>query len=234
MSLQQSGQYEEAIAVFETLGDYKDSEEQIRETRLKPFKTVDNYVTYGTYPQTESGDDRTPIEWQVLEYDEQNNKVLLISRYGLDCQKYNSSYTSVTWKICSLHAWLNDEFLNNAFSKAEQGAILTTDVDNSKSQGYYSTDGGDYTQDKIFLLSCAEAWKYFKNDDARKCQPTAYAVKQNSYKSSNGNCWWWLRSPGSSLSSACDVDSDGVRHCYNVYFGNGFVRPAMWLDLSGI
>ena len=203
-----------------------------REGKLKPYKTAGSYVTYGTYPQTEAGNDSTPIEWLALEYDAKNNKTLLISRYGLDCKNYNGSLTDVTWETCSLRTWLNDEFLNNAFSKAEQGAILTTDVDNSKSQGYYSTDGGVYTQDKIFLLSYAEAWKYFKNDEARKCQLTAYAVKQNSYKSSNGNCWWWLRSPGSSSSSAARVNRDGARSYLNVYSMNIAVRPAFWLDLS--
>lgn len=38
-----------------------------------------------------------------------------------------------------------------------------TTVDNSKAQGYsgYSTDGGNNTEDKVFLLSYAEANKYF-------------------------------------------------------------------------
>ena len=280
VALQKEGQYEEAVAAFEALGDYKDCDEQIRETNYlkaksllekkdyagaaaifinlkgykdvdnllstdenlkaaaaaarEPFTKVGNYVTYGTYPQTAEGDDNTPIEWLVLDYDEENNRALLISRYGLDCQRYNTGYTDVTWETCSLRTWLNGTFLNKAFSKAEQGAILTTNVDNSKSQGYYSTNGGKNTQDKVFLLSYAEAWKYFKNEEARKCKPTDYAVKQNAYKASNGNCYWWLRSPGSSSSSAASVNNSGARGYDNVHNSDHAVRPAFWLDLSGI
>ena len=200
---------------------------------------VGDYITYGTYPQTAAGNDSTPIEWLVLEYDEKNNKALLISRYGLDCQPYNTNYTDVTWETCSLRTWLNGTFLNKAFSKAEQGAILTTEVDNSKSQGYWSTNGGKNTQDKVFLLSYAEAWKYFKNDEARKCAPTDYAIKQGTWTSSyivdgRATCYWWLRSPGSSSSSAAYVDDRGARYNPNVNDSRDAVRPAFWLDLSGI
>ena len=243
--------YAGAYALFITLKGYKDVDSLIakdenlkaaaaREAKLKPYKTVGSYVTYGTYPQTEAGNDSTPIEWLVLEYDAKNNKALLISRYGLDCQPYNSSRTDVTWETCSLRTWLNGTFLNKAFSKAEQGAILTTEVDNSKSQCYsgYSTNGGNNTKDKVFLLSYAEALKYFKNDEARKCAPTDYAIKQGTWTSSSykvdgrATCFWWLRSPGSSSSSAAFVGCNGARSYFDVDYSDGAVRPAFWLDLS--
>ena len=214
---------------------------------------VGDYITYGTYPQTAAGNDSTPIEWLVLEYDEKNNKALLISRYGLDCQPYNSRYISVTWETCSLRTWLNGTFLNKAFSKAEQGAILTTNVDNSSSQycSEWFTDGGNNTQDKVFLLSCSEANKYFnvvyweysgaENNTKSRIAPTAYAIAQgaytsSSYKTADGSAsgWWWLRSPGSSSSSAAYVYSLGARYNSDVNDVNIAVRPAFWLDLSGI
>lgn len=95
----------------------------------------------------------TPIEWLVLARD--GNKALLISRYGLDAQKYNTINTGVTWEKCTLRTWLNNAFYNKAFNSAEQTAILITNVDNSKNQCYsgWSTSGGNNTQDKVFLLS---------------------------------------------------------------------------------
>lgn len=103
----------------------------------------------------------TPIEWLVLARD--GNKALLISRYWLDAQPYNTDHTSVTWETCTLRTWLNVTFYNKAFSSDEQAAILTTSVDNGKNQGYskWSTSGGNNTEDKVFLLSYAEANKYF-------------------------------------------------------------------------
>lgn len=256
--------YLAATAALEQIKGYKDADSILvdceneiaaataaaaREAKLKQCKTVGNYVTYGTYPQTAAGNDNTPIEWLVLEYDAKNNKALLISRYGLDCQKYNSSKTSVTWETCSLRTWLNGTFLNKAFSKAEQEAILTTNVDNSKSQcsSRWSTSGGNNTQDKIFLLSYAEANKYFKvtwedsNNTKSRVAPTAYAIAQGAYTSSSSKTadglasgYWWLRSPGDNPVHAARVLSDGSLSSPSVDSNTLLVRPAFWLDLSGI
>ena len=205
-----------------------------REANSKALRTVGGTVTFGNYEQdnnTSNGPE--PIEWIVL--DVQGNRSLLVSKYGLDAKPYNNTkYENTTWEQCTLRTWLNGEFLKTAFSEAEQGAILTTAVDNSKAQGYsgYSTNGGNNTQDKIFLLSYAEAWKYFGSDAARQCKPTAYAVAQRAYQSS-GNCWWWLRSPGDYQDAAADVSPGGSRDFY-VNFSNEAVRPALWVNPESI
>ena len=113
-------------------------------------------------------------------------------------------------------------------------------MDNSKAQGYsgYNTNGGNNTQDKVFLLSYAEAGKYFKDDDAIKCAPTDYAIKQGAYTVSSSKAdgratgWWWLRSPGYILHSAALVSYDGSRFSDGVSSTNGVVRPAFWLNLE--
>lgn len=89
----------------------------------------------------------------------------------------------MTWEKCSLRTWLNDTFYNKAFNADAQAAILTTNVDNSKNQGdsEYSTNGGNNTMDKVFLLSYAEADRHFDIEswnDAALIEPTAYAIAQ--------------------------------------------------------
>ena len=208
----------------------------------------DTYVTFGHYPQTAEGNDSTAIEWVVLQ--KEGNKALLISRYGLDAQPYNAEYTDATWETCTLRTWLNSTFLNKAFTAEEQKAILTTSVINSSSQGYsgWSTSGGNNTQDQIFLLSYAEANKYFgvsyddRSNIKARVKPTAYAEKQGAYTSSScktaddsSTGWWWLRSPGEDQRSAACVDTDGSLNYSNVNDDTGCVRPALWVNLeSGI
>lgn len=197
-------------------------------------------VTFGHYPQTSSGKDNTPVEWLVL--DVQDKKVLLLSQYALDCKKYNNTNnTQLTWEICTLRSWLNDAFLNRAFTVSEQANILTTKVDNSKSQGNskYTTSGGKNTQDKVFLLSYAEAWKYLKTSKDRQCAPTPYAVMQEArtYSSDKVNgqaaVSWWLRSPGVGNNYQIIVKSDGSQSYYSSGIGTGVtVRPALWVDLN--
>lgn len=203
------------------------------------------YVSFGHYPQTKAGDDNTPIEWLVLARDGQ--KALLLSRYGLEAQPYNTEYTDITWENCTLRRWLNDDFLNRAFSAQEQEAILLADVDNSKSQcnSEWDSNGGNNTRDKVFLLSYAEANKYFYNlyfsnfAKSRVVEPTAYAINQGAwsssdYKTADGAAagLWWLRSPGYYQSGAASVRTDGSISNASVDGNSGSVRPALWVNLE--
>ena len=206
-------------------------------------------VNFGRYPQTAEGTDQTPIEWIVL--DVQDGKALLLSKYGLGARHYHWKLQDITWKDCTLRAWLNNEFLRKAFSAEEQAAILMTMVDNSKSQGYsgWNTDGGSNTMDKVFLLSYAEAnhyfgvelWKVTGSDQniAARVAPTEYAIKigalaNSEYQTADGKAagWWWLRSPGAYQNNAVIVYAGGESGCDIVNKSIEVVRPAMWVNLE--
>ena len=217
----------------------------LQAVQAEPFKTPGNYVTFGAYPQDTDGKDSTPIEWLVLDYDKANNRALMISRYGLDTKPYNIDGVDITWEKCTLRAWLNGDFFSKAFSADEQSAIILTDVDNSYSQGLnnWSANGGNNTQDRIFLLSCLEVNRYFKNkqNSSSKVKPTDYAIKQGaatltSYRTADekGTGWWWLRSPGRYQNSAARVRDDGSFYSNSVTYSSGCVRPALWINLGRI
>lgn len=255
-SLNAAALYDEAYAIYMTLAGYKDVDKLLVEddnmvavavAKRDAKFAVGNYVTFGEYPQTTAGEDMTPIEWLVLARD--GNKALLISRYGLDAQKYNTINTGVTWEKCTLRTWLNNAFYNKAFNSAEQTAILITNVDNSKNQCYsgWSTSGGNNTQDKVFLLSYAEANKYFgvpygnsSNTKSRVAQ-TAYAIAHGTWASSSNKTadgtdagWWWLRSPGNYQDFAAVVDTDGSLRNITVNYVSGSVRPALWVNIEAL
>ncbi len=218
------------------------------------YGTVGAYVRFGRYPQTAGGTDRTSIEWLVLDYDARNRRALLLSRYGLDAQKYNASYRGVTWEKCTLRGWLNGEFINKAFTLKEQSGIAVTLVDNGKGQGFdftavsreaRKTVGGNNTEDRVFLLSCAEAGRYlgvtWEDSDNMKPRtaPTAYAGKKGASASDGDETpdgaaagWWWLRSPGCNQDYAAQVSPDGSLSFRGVNYADGCVRPALWIDLN--
>ncbi len=128
---------------------------------------------------------------------------------------------------------LND-FINAAFSADEKAMIPTVTVSADKNPDY-NTNPGNATQDQVFLLSITEANKYFSSDSARQCMPTNYAVFNGvKLNSSNGNCYWWLRSPGGDPHYAVRVDDIGVADEYGTGVSNysTAVRPALWIDLS--
>ena len=240
ISLMDEGKYEEAITAFAELNGYKDSIAKISACIIEQIKiaAVGDMVYFGTYEQdNDVTDGNEYIEWLVL--DKQNNKILVISNYALDCQPYNEEYEDVTWENCTLRSWLNNDFYNTAFNEGEKQMILQTDVSADENPEYDTNPGND-TQDNVFLLGISEVKKYFSDGDARRCVPTAYAIAQGAYTSGNykaggkATCWWWLRSPGYNLSNAAYVDRDG-----SVGYGGNCVdnaldcvRPALWINLD--
>ena len=201
-------------------------------SRLQPLASasVGDYVKFGSYEQdNDTTNGKEDIEWLVLA--KENGKALLISRYGLDCQPYNTEYTSVTWETCTLRTWLNDTFLNDAFSADEQSKIPYSTV-TADGNPKFDTDPGNDTTDKIFLLSITEAERYFSSDEARKCQPTKYAKGQGVWTNDNGCCWWWLRSPGNYSYSAAIVLHGGSDSSNGNFVHVVAVRPALWINLN--
>ena len=244
MKLYNEGNIVEAYDALIALNGYKDSKEKANSIydkciieKLK-VANVGDYVFFGSYEQdNNTSNGKEEIEWEVLEI--KGNEILIISKYALDCQKYNSEYTDITWENCTLRSWLNDTFLKTAFGEDLQKTIKTTIVSADKNPKY-STNPGNATNDKVFLLSITEAEKYFSNDEERKCIPTAYAIAQGAYTSSSYNkdgkatCWWWLRSPGYYQTYAAYVFYDGFIDYYgsNVINSHDCVRPALWINLD--
>lgn len=227
--------------------EYKDSEEKQKSIKPQYYRAlltkaaVGDTVFFGSYEQdNETSNGKEDIEWLVLA--KEDNRLLVISQYGLDCQQYNTSETEVTWENCTLREWLNEDFFHAAFSDGEKAMIPTVTVSADKNPDC-DTEPGESTQDKVFLLRVTEANRYFKNDEERVCGSTAYAKANgvyaaNDYTTESGvaACWWWLRSPGKYRGIPAAVDcvggvSSDVDSNFLSYIRFG-VRPAMWIELG--
>ena len=190
-----------------------------------------NTFSFGRYEQDNDPENGAePIEWQVLAI--KDGKALAISRYALDAKPFNDSYINVTWKRSTVRKWLNGEFYNSAFNSSEK-AVITNIKNSNLSNRFSGSRGGFSTNDRIFLLSFDEANQYFSDDISRQCEATAYTKAKGAYVSSQGNSWWWLRSPGRKGSdSAVVLDIGYVSGVgYAVNDGANVLRPAFWLNL---
>ena len=203
-----------------------------------------------------------PIKWRILNVNE--NDAFILADEALDCQKYDYSMGGSTWESCTIRSWLNgygkssntfgtdytnNNFIQKAFSDSEQSAIKTTLLKNNNIY-YDNVNGGNNTNDKVFLLSDAETCENAaitygfhpsrnKIDEARWCKSSTYAKAMGSwtylYSSEIGNCYWALRSPGMFSSYVACVDSSGFVDEYGKDVSidyNMAVRPALHLDLS--
>ena len=204
----------------------QEQKEQKQAVNSNQFKNaeVGDYVKFGSYPQTAEGEEQ-PIEWQVLA--KENNKVFVISRYGLDAKRFDDD--SNDWESSEIRQWLNGDFYNKVFTEKEKKYISPSNL----------SDVG--TSDNVFLLSKEEAETYFANDEERKCKATDYAVKNGAFvydgsyggEAGAGYSFWWLRSPDPNDGNYVYYVDDGgfIGHYYYVSDDSNLARPALWINL---
>ena len=188
---------------------------------------VGDVIVFGSYEQdNDTSDGKEAIEWVVLE--KNGDSLLVISRYALDGRVYDESYLGgITWDTCSLRRWLNNGFLNEAFSQTEQMKIEESSVETAViSEGVNM--GSRESKDRVFILSTEEAQQYL-TEELKKCEATAYAAEQDVYISKfTGYCRWWTRTSVSGRNDAAFVDSEGsLDSGYSSTYSSNAVRPAM-------
>lgn len=194
---------------------------------------VGDIVYLGAYEQDNDTSNGTePIEWVVL--DKQADRSLLMSRYGLDCIRFNNAEAFVTWDQSTILTWLNSTFYYSAFNGAERAMLLRseqlTDVN-----PYFDTNAGEVTHERIFLANIAQTAKYMPTEEERICKATRYATEQGVVTDDEtGSCIWWLRSPGFDESAATRVLLDGrINYCgYRVQSKRQAVRPFVWVTFE--
>lgn len=235
---------------------------------MKTIKDYDNdtlvddieSLNYGKYPK----DDVTakkiePIEWLILENDEENKKVLLMSKYIIDSEKFNKENSYTTWEKSSIRKWLNDTFYQMAFTEKERERIVEVEVLNKDSVENLTIAGND-TRDYIFLLSIEESNKYFNNitDNingiklaasygtyfARQGKKTKYNTTgrnrlkvMQDYNFTDNTMWgrenhyYWLRSIGNEQDKVMVVKPNGTIDIEGTRVNSQYIgiRPCMWV-----
>ncbi len=227
-----SGDYASAYRTLVLLRDYKDSADKRQEIRLKAQlqaiaqSSVKDEVTFGTYEQdNKAADGKEDIFWIVL--DKTDDKALLVSKYALDFRPFGSG-GDVTWQNSSLRAWLNGDFLREAFTKAERAKIAKTTVSPDKNPAF-GADPGDATKDRLFVLSRSEVRTYFSLAESAYCKATAWASTKDTsdYRLS---AKWWTRTPGSAPGRVMAIGALTSIVGEPVEDTGTAVRPAMWVS----
>ena len=85
--------------------------------------------------------------------------------------------------------------------------------------------------DKVSLLSVADAKKYYEYDSWRACSATEYSVSKGA-RVENDCCWWWLLDKGNSDNFASYVHFDGTvrENGFAVDYDLVAVRPIIWVS----
>ena len=185
-----------------------------------------NYILFGNYEQDGNLDNGAePIQW--IQLCEQDGKILMISRYILDYKDFNDTTiaSATSWENSSLRKWLNGDFINSAFSPAEQNRIITATVQDYKADNVL----GGTTQDKVFLLNKDQAFTYFSSDSDRATTSTRYANDKKSYVT---NAYWLINSYSSDLYKYL-INSEGRNENNPRVNESEGIRPVIWINKEG-
>lgn len=215
-------------------------------------------VYFGNYYYYQSNNStKEPVKWRVLS--NTGGQLFLLADQNLDVFQYHTEEENVTWERSTMRSWLNgygassnaggdngtdytgDNFLAAAFSAGEQRAIATTTVVNDENTDY-GTDGGNDTNDRIFLLSLTETYNrtYFPRGTNLRSTNTAYVAGGGKLgrgmNGANEPDRYWLRSPGFEHWQAAFMEDDGSPVADGNPVNNRVtaVRPAFNLDLDDV
>lgn len=167
-----------------------------------------SFVRYGAYEQDGNiNNGEEEIEWIVLE--ENDYSMTLLSLRLLDVQSFDASQATSRWSDSSLREWLNDFFLQKAFSETEQKYFLPQS---------FSPDESDM----VSLMPREMASVALIQREARIAEATAYA--QNRAEGWIGSNSWFIIDDG-----YCGyVDGSKINQgtiCVGGAKENMFVRP---------
>ena len=189
-------------------------------------------------------------KWRVL--DTKADAALIITEDMIGQHPYHDKSGDISWADSAIRKYLNGEFYGR-FPAADQSKIMPIVNKNSGNQ-WYGSNGGEDTQDYIFLLSIEEAvCKYF-GDSCKNLKNRSPKQRYWFQKKDENNIrrraifdgrgwWWWLRSPGRDNKRAVYIHGDGnIGIQGNKTFkyssttlhsstgdNSGGVRPALWL-----
>ncbi len=199
-----------------------------------------DYVVFGSIEQDNVPlNGKEPIQWVVLS--RSGSYLTLLPRKVLASREYHHTYTNVTWPKSSLRAWLNDGFLDAAFTPAEQAALVYAFCAGENNPWARRTSGGDDLYDRVYLLSYSQWEQYVKGQPWCLAPMTAAAragirhTERDQYKRGLTAAWWWLRNPGAENSAALFVSAEGLcdsLRSMNVNAQHGGVRPVICVDAA--
>lgn len=211
-------------------------------TMIEPGSSTSYQNANGYYINTVYWFKFEPIQWRVLS--NTNGELFVMAEKILASRAYNQVETDITWETCNMRSWLNNEFYYEAFNATDRAKIKTSTVLNENSP-WYGTNGGNNTNDKLFLLSYGEArnpaYSFSSStgkDMTRVAQGTDYARSQGLYVTTNSFYYessrWWLRSPSFNPYDAGLVGYDGEIYSDSNYDAVSYtcwgVRPALKIN----
>lgn len=194
-----------------------DKETELEKTLYKKKKSDSNIVEYKgeKYIITNAGIFRyEPISW--IQISGNSSRMLLISEYVLDNRSFGKiNHMCVSWDNSDLRNWCNTDFMENAFTSAEQKCIYLTDVsscDWGKEDSMHTSEKVTLPSDEL-IKSLSESVKMGIGTDYSGTGPHNYYTRCTGSYYKVWNYPIWVTSKGKYNSSSPANWGRGIRPC---------------------
>ena len=180
------------------------------------------YLRFGAYQQ-EYADE--PILWRVLAV--KDGRALLLSELILDARPFDSRLPEEggtnEWEYSELCAWMNEEFINRAFSRFERDIILK----NGEAGKVFVPSNAELTNPDYGFLKAK-----YEPDPGRAAAATLHAYDAGLWKSPSGETSSYYTRTKPNEKNAQHVNSSGALGLARIERTNVGVRPALWLNIE--
>ncbi|MBQ6288031.1 MAG: zinc ribbon domain-containing protein [Clostridia bacterium] len=183
-----------------------------------PGYQVGKIIVFGVYEQDNNTKGKEPLEWIVIKSDKESGYIQLITRNVIDSVPY-AGKQNAKWSNSSVREWLNEDFLNTAFSASERKYLIPADVKDN--------NGATSTTDKVFLLTYDSVESYLPTGNLyRLGKPTNYVKgKKQLTVTGQNTCSWGTRDPEIKVSPSGEKQETSA----NTIIG---VRPSVYVRID--
>ena len=221
VELYNSGNYSEALEIFETISKYDDSDLYI--TSIKGMLStgtvggmrarVGDRVNWGKwYKDGDPTAEKVEVEWIVIGVDQEKKRAFMISADILSAQPFG---TTDIWKNSEMLSWLNGEFLDGAFSATEKAQIATV---------LY----GEYNKDAEQVIGFSSKVALISRDEKNEYLTDVVNLKAEGA----GQSEWWMRTPTDDGAIVYVSESGQVATAGKNPGETLGVRPVIWVNFD--
>lgn len=254
VSSMEAGEYEEAMEIFEDLGEYEDSTERMEECRAQVmYLSAVSLMEAGEYEEAmkifeglgdykDSTERMAKCEYYIM-FDAKEGDTVSFGNYNgstewIVLEKAGNQILLLS-KYCIDYRSYQEEWMDITWEDCDLRTWLNSDyIDNA-----FSSEERDMIQsirvrnpDNPVYGTEGGADTEDKVFLLSREEAGKYFLNDESRQATDiggeGCWWWWLRSPGIESFSAAYVDSDGSVSDRRVDYSDGGVRPALWVNLD--
>ncbi len=176
------------------------------------------------------------IYWRVLKVE--GNQAIIMADQAIVDLPYTSTWGNTKWEDSYARSYLNNEFLNDAFTASEQSSIANSTVSTAVVDGS-KAEAGEPTTDKVYILGLEEL-KDYKLLNGTGATVPARQIKMSKYVKDNlGSdatyASYFLRNPGYFQYDVVGVTANGkaVPTGWRAY-AHATVVPVMKVAVSAL